>query len=186
MNAEADLSGAWASAPMSQTGPSVAELYRLLTFAEERGGVGGSLIMYQPGSGPGTLPFAVRKVLFMSDLRPGDVRGRHAHFQTQEVLVCLQGGCTVDMEDGLGRQASVRLERKQQALLLYPHVWRTLREFEEGTLLLVIADAEYDERDYIRDRASFEAHARRWTRLGGRPEQPRSGSPGEGPEAQDR
>ena len=131
------------------------ELYQVIELVEKHGNVGGSLLMFQPGATPEALPFAIRKVLFMSDIRTDDVRGRHAHFKTQEILVCLQGGCTVDVEDGRGRRATVRLTRKSQALLLHPYVWRTVRGFAEGTLLLAIADTEYDERDYIRDHARF-------------------------------
>jgi len=149
--------GAPATSPAATDG-----FYRLVEFGRKRGMAGGSLIMFQPGPGEGALPFPIRKVLFISDLRPEDVRGNHAHHQTQEVLVCLQGACTVALDDGRGRTAEVRLCRKDEALLLYPHVWRSVRAFAEGTLLLAIADQEYDEQDYIRDRAAFEAKARVW------------------------
>ncbi len=137
-------------------------LYALLPLVEKGNGAGGSLIMFQPGDGDGALPFPIRKVLYISGLRPGDVRGRHAHVATQELLVCLQGSCEVELDDGRGGRARVRLDRRDVGLLLYPHVWRTVSGFAEGTLLLAVADTEYDERDYIRDRAAFESLARTW------------------------
>jgi hypothetical protein len=150
------------------------ELYRILKFNRNCGNCGGSLVQFQPGPDEvNALPFPIAKVLYTSDVRPGDVRGRHAHYRTQEIAVCLEGACTFDLEDGRGRTASVRLttteardpEAKpvppesprdtQPALLLYPFVWRTLRDFEPGTRLLVIADTPYDEADYIRDYKRF-------------------------------
>ncbi len=81
--------------------------------------------------------------------------------------MCLRGSCTVDLDDGRGARDSVRLDREDVGLLLYPHLWRTVRDFAEGTLLLAVADTEYDEKDYIRERAAFEALARQWDGPGG-------------------
>ena len=135
------------------------------------------------------LPFEVGKVLVMSDIRTDDVRGNHAHYETEEILVALTGGCTVDVDDGKGSRESVwlsssedggrRTEDGQQssvvssqssdkpALLLYPHVWRTMRDFEPGTTLMVVANIKYDETDYIRDRSEFEQVSKDWKDLGG-------------------
>ena len=144
------------------------ELHRFIELVEKHGNCGGSLVMFQPGAAADALPFEIRKVLFMSDIGTGDVRGNHAHFETEEILVCLRGACTVDLDDGLGRRESVRLDRRDRALLLFPHVWRVVREFAPGTELLAVAGHAYDERDYIRERARFEELARGWAgRLGG-------------------
>ena len=142
-------------------------LYRLIPLAEKQGSVGGALIMFQPGTTPDGLPFEIRKVLYMTDIRAGDVRGGHAHHETEEVLVCLHGACTVDLDDGRGRKESVRLDRRDQALLLYPHLWRVVRDFAPGTELLAVAGRGYDEKDYIRDRTEFERMAPQWTSPGG-------------------
>jgi hypothetical protein len=143
-------------------------LYRLIDLVEKHGNVGGTLIMFQPGTTPDGLPFTIEKVLYMTDIRAGDVRGGHAHFATEELLVCLRGACTVELDDGCGRRESVRIDRRDRALLLYPHVWRVLRDFAPDTELLAVAGRAYDERDYIRDRARFEELAPGWQgRLGG-------------------
>ncbi len=174
------------------------KLYKLLRFCERQGSVGGRLVQFQPGLETiNALPFQIGKVLVMSDIRTDDVRGNHAHYETEEILVALTGGCTVDLDDGKGRKESVHLSscgssgvaecgskgvevflddaRTQQppypdtkaALLLYPHIWRVMRDFEPGTTLMVIANIKYDEADYIRDRAGFERIAKGWNGLGG-------------------
>ncbi len=149
------------------------ELYRLIPFVEKHGNVGGTLIMFQPGDRPDGLPFAIRKVLYMTDIRPGDVRGGHAHHATEEVLVCLRGACTVELDDGLGHSASVRLDRRDVGLYLPPRVWRVVRDFAPGTDLLALANLEYDECDYIRDRVAFDRLAMQGF---SRPSSPRCGS----------
>lgn len=143
-------------------------LHRMVNLSEKRGTVGGALIMFQPGTTSEALPFEIKKVLYMTDIRAGDVRGGHAHFETEEVLVCLHGACTVDLDDGCGRRESVRLSGRDRAILLHPRLWRVVRDFAPGTDLLAVAGHAYDERDYIRDRARFEALAADWKgELGG-------------------
>jgi hypothetical protein len=178
----------------------------MIPFNIRHGNCGGSLVQFQQGdAGTNALPFSIGKVLVMSDIRTDDVRGMHAHYETEEILVALTGGCTVDLDDGCGRTASVRLSSSevrdqkskisepafqsaignhkseicrptadlrhptsvQQALLLFPHVWRVMRDFEPGTTLMVVANIKYDEADYIRDRAEFERISKGWNDLGG-------------------
>ena len=217
-------------------------LYKLIRFHVKHGNCGGSLVQFQRGdTAENALPFPIGKVLVMSDIRPDDIRGLHAHHATEEILVALQGGCTVEMDDGRGNRETVRLGTEegrgqrsevggqflhhevheghesstteitegtevgsgvgripehsrnrnlnpdrnlpasgsasesgskinhdtQPALLLYPHVWRTMRDFAPGTILLVVADRPYDEADYIRNYEDFKACAAKWTDLGG-------------------
>ncbi|MCF7838161.1 MAG: FdtA/QdtA family cupin domain-containing protein [Candidatus Marinimicrobia bacterium] len=143
-------------------------MYRLIPFDVRHGNCGGSLVQFQPGSeNKNTLPFAIGKVLVMSGIRPEDVRGNHAHFHTEEIVVVLQGGCSFDLDDGRGRHETVRLEAglaedQCPALLLYPHIWRVFHHFQPNTILLVIASIPYDEADYIRDRNAFEQLADSW------------------------
>jgi hypothetical protein len=160
---------------------SAGKLYRMINFPVRHGNCGGSLVQFQHGdSEVNALPFEIGKVLVMSDIRTDDVRGNHAHYQTEEILVALTGGCVVEMDDGRGRRESVRIGsgnavlgtgsqqpatsncEEIKALLLFPHVWRVMRDFQPGTTLMVVANIKYDEADYIRDRAEFEQIARDW------------------------
>ena len=152
----------------------MAEIYRFIDFIVRHGNCGGSLIQFQQGlESVNALPFHIGKVLVMYDIRLDDYRGGHAHHETEEILIVLQGGCIVVMDDGKDRRSKVILhaESKEQdirsSLLLYPHVWRELKEFKPNTILLVVANMKYDETDYIRDRATFEELAKDWRGLGG-------------------
>jgi|GEM_PF-2007378 len=183
----------------------MSSLYKIIPFNIRHGNCGGSLVQFQQGDAEvNELPFLIGKVLVMSDIRVDDVRGMHAHYETEEILVVLTGGCTVDIDDGKGLHESVRLTSHSalstqhseirgltsdvrpptatapnshqpatsnceeiKALLLFPHVWRTMRDFEPGTTLMVVANIKYDEADYIRDRAEFEQVAKEWSNLGG-------------------
>lgn len=170
----------------------MSKLYRIINFKRNCGSCGGSLVQFQQGDElENALPFSIGKVLMMYDIEEDDVRGNHAHYETEEILVVLRGSCTVVMDDGRGTQESVRLEvggygsqgvggsaepphtpiptdpDARPALLLHPHVWRVMKDFSEGTQLLVVANMKYDEADYIRDRTEFERAAQVWGDLGG-------------------
>ncbi len=135
--------------------------YRLIDFPASDTG-NGSLAMFQSGpAGPeipaslrGLLPFDIKKVLVVSGMKPGDVRGKHAHLETQEIIIPIQGGCDFEIDDGT-KVHSVSLHGMKQGLLLPPRVWRTFKNFEEGTIILIIADQYYDEKDYIRKYEDF-------------------------------
>ena len=185
------------------------KLYKIINFKLNRGSCGGSLMQFQQGDElENALPFSIGKVLVSSDMNPDDVRGNHAHHETEEIVVALSGGCTFELDDGRGRKETVSLSSAavrdqtseiseptsdlrsptsdvksadgkltsdlrpptsdiKEALLLYPHVWRTFYDFEPGTVLLIVANITYDEVDYIRDRKAFESIAKTWSGLGG-------------------
>ena len=175
---------------MNDNGHKRDSLYRVLTFPRRRSRGGASLVQFQPGEGPdNALPFRIGKVLWTSGMNGEEQRGGHAHYETEEILVCLRGACTVVLDDGKGAEDKVRLVEDLSpapsnparsdmrvvgndsdsinALLLFPHVWRTLVGFAPDSQFLIVANMEYDEADYIRDRANFENFANAWCDLGG-------------------
>lgn len=149
------------------------KLYKILAFNEREGKVGGALVQFQPGSEDvNALPFPIGKVLLMYDIKSGDIRGKHAHYQTEEIFTVLQGGCTVVLDDGKGCVEEIYLSAEpldgmKPALLLYPHVWRTVKDFRPDTRLLAVANRPHDEKDYIRDYDAFVKQAVIWSDLGG-------------------
>lgn len=152
--------------PVTRNGNPATGLCRWLDFDRKHGNCGGSLIQFQAGAGPSNaVPFPIAKVLYMTDIGTSDRRGNHAHYRTREIVVCLEGACTIDLQDGKGRSESVRLDRPDRVVELPPHVWRVLRDFAPGTKLLALADTPYDEADYIRDYDRFLSEARRWEGL---------------------
>jgi dTDP-4-dehydrorhamnose 3,5-epimerase-like enzyme len=131
--------------------------YKIITFplADTKNGI---LTMFQinlPGAeATGIVPFQIKKVLSITGMKSEDARGGHTHHKTQQILICTNGRCIVDLDDGKNK-ASVVLDKPNKGLLLFPYVWHVMRDFKENTSLLVIADTEYDEKDYIRKYEDF-------------------------------
>ena len=101
------------------------------------------------------LPFEVKRMYFIYDTTPGTVRGRHAHRQLKQVLVCVSGACTIECEMPDGAKAEYRLDWPDKGLLIEGLVWRNMRDFSKDAVLLVLASEHYDESDYIRDYGEF-------------------------------
>ncbi|MFL6727012.1 MAG: sugar 3,4-ketoisomerase [Sphingomicrobium sp.] len=120
-----------------------------------RGDSRGSLVALERSAG---VPFDIARVYYIFDTRQDVYRGCHAHHQLNQLAVAVHGGCTVILDDGKTRE-SVRLASPDQGLLIGPMVWREIHDFTPDCVLLVLADAPYDEADYIRDLDEFRRRA---------------------------
>ena len=100
------------------------------------------------------LPFEFKRVYYLYDVPSGAKRGGHAHKTLQQVLIALSGSFDVVLKDG-SEENRVTLNRPDQGLLLPNGIWRELENFSSGCVCLVLASAEFDEAEYIRDFQDF-------------------------------
>lgn len=100
------------------------------------------------------VPFDIRRVYYMRDLKPDEPRGFHAHKALEQVAVCVAGSCTFILDDGETRE-EVRCDDPARGLYVGPMIWHEMQDFSPDCILLMFASAEYDESDYIRDRSEF-------------------------------
>ncbi len=96
------------------------------------------------------LPFAIRRVYFLYGVHAGASRGGHAHRKLERILIATSGYfvATVDGE-------RIPLYNPWEGLYVGPMHWLELDQFSGGAVCLVLASAEYDENDYIRDYDEF-------------------------------
>jgi len=102
------------------------------------------------------IPFRIERAYYIFGTQPGVRRGRHAHRVLQQVMICLAGECRVRLDDGRNAE-DVRLSRNDRGLLIDPMVWHEMYDFSADCILLVLADAWYDEAEYIRSYSAFKA-----------------------------
>jgi dTDP-4-dehydrorhamnose 3,5-epimerase-like enzyme len=116
----------------------------------------GSLIAFQNLSTHerDALPIDIKRILVIKDAKNDDVRGGHTHHKTRQILFAINGTCTVTLDNGK-EKATVSLETFSRGVLLEPYVWHTMENFEPHTILLVLANTEYNEEDYIRSYDEF-------------------------------
>ena len=102
------------------------------------------------------IPFAVRRV-FWTCRTPTDVtRGRHAHYQTETVLVAATGKIVVTTELPDGEFEEFALDSPGRGLYLPPLCWRTMR-YTDSAVQVAFESHDYSEEDYIRSLDDFRA-----------------------------
>ena len=104
-------------------------------------------------------PFAIARVYYVYATTHGVTRGLHAHRALNQLSVAVAGSCTMLLDDGEQR-VTVRLDDPATGLTLPPMVWHEMSDFSSDCVLMVLADAAYDEADYIRDYDEFIAMAK--------------------------
>jgi hypothetical protein len=105
------------------------------------------------------IPFEVRRVYYLYDVPGGESRAGHAHLKLEQLIVAASGSLDVTIDDG-SEHRRFSLNRSYFGLYLPPMLWREINNFSSGSVCLVLASAYYDEADYIRDYADFQALAR--------------------------
>lgn len=114
----------------------------------------GSLIALEANK---DIPFEIKRVYYIFDTKEGVVRGHHAHKTLEQVLICVSGSCTIVLDDGKER-TEVLLDKPNIGLYVGPNMWRAMKDFTPGAVLLVLASDFYKEADYIRDYSEFLAY----------------------------
>lgn len=95
----------------------------------------------------------IRRVFVVSGYA-GAVRGKHAHRDLTQILVCVSGMCRVVCDDGQSKR-EVLLDRPDVALRIPNHIWAEQYYLHENTVVMVLCDFPYDENDYIRNYDDF-------------------------------
>lgn len=100
------------------------------------------------------IPFQSKRVYYLYDVPSGAKRGGHAHKDLQQFVIALSGSFDIILDDGKIRER-VTLNRPDEGLLIENGTWREMENFSSGGICLVLASAEFDEEDYIRDYEEF-------------------------------
>ena len=96
------------------------------------------------------IPFDIRRVYYITDVKEGVERGRHSHKKLHQVLICLNGEVKVRVFNGTQHE-TICLNRPNEGLYIGPMVWREMYDFSDQAVLMVLASQIYDEEDYTRD-----------------------------------
>lgn len=110
----------------------------------------GKLIVFEKNN---NLSFDLKRTYFIFSKSNID-RGFHAHFNTNQLLVCLKGSVTLFLDDG-SNKSSFRLNSSDEAIFIPKMVWHYMADASDDCIMTVMADQLYEESDYIRDYNNF-------------------------------
>ncbi len=106
------------------------------------------------GEFPIDIPFEPKRYFLVFKVPSKETRGEHAHRRCHQFLICVQGSCSVVVDDG-SRRAEVVLDAPDKGIYLPPLIWGTQYNYSTDAVLLVFTSDYYDADDYIRNYSDF-------------------------------
>ena len=100
------------------------------------------------------IPFEIKRIFYIYDTVPDQERGKHAHKETEQIVIAIDGSCQFTLDDGIKRE-TVYLNRPDIGLYIGKKIWNEMSNFSHGCKLMVLASSYYDENEYIRDYNEF-------------------------------
>lgn len=95
------------------------------------------------------LPFPVKRV-YWTYFTPEDIRrGRHAHYELEQILIAIGGKIIVTTEMQNGEKSEFILDKPNMGLFLPKMCWHEM-QYSHNAVQVCIASGEYEESDYIR------------------------------------
>lgn len=104
------------------------------------------------------LSFDISRVYFVHGVDHDTIRGDHGHYRTNQVFIAVEGKIVVECYDGHVKR-KFALSTSENGLFVPAGIWTT-NHHSKGSVMCVLADRPYNERDYIEDRSIF----KRWKR----------------------
>lgn len=100
------------------------------------------------------LPFHIKRIYWMKDIPPNQIRGNHAHYKNRQVIIIVEGSCKICIDD-TEKKKELSLNKDKFGVIIEPNYWHSIYEFSKDCIILVLASEEYEESDYIRDYNKF-------------------------------
>ena len=126
------------------------EKCKLIEFPQ-KGDDRGHLVIVE---GNRDIPFEIKRVFYIYGSDKDVIRGKHANYNTEFVLINVAGTSKVKVDDGT-EQKIFSLDRPHTGIFLPRMVWKDMYDFSEDSVLLVLASEHYDETEYIRSYSEY-------------------------------
>jgi dTDP-4-dehydrorhamnose 3,5-epimerase-like enzyme len=100
------------------------------------------------------IPFNIKRVYYIYGTRTNTTRGKHAHTNLKQIVICVSGKCKFLLDDGKKKKI-VKLNNPDKGLYIGKNIWREMYDFSHDCVLVVLANKYYNENEYIRDYKEF-------------------------------
>jgi len=105
-------------------------------------------------------PFQPQRAFWIEGLKKDSVRGNHAHRELKQLVICMEGHLLADIltPNDVEHTTFAMDSVNNRYLYVPPMNWLGICYCEIETKILVLADAPYDELDYIRSFDEFKSY----------------------------
>jgi len=88
---------------------------------------------------PSHIPFEIKRTFWTYDVLGGEIRGGHAYFEQEEVIIALSGSFDVILTNSDGTKEKYSLNRSYFRLYLPPKTWTHFENFSTNSLFLYVS-----------------------------------------------
>ena len=81
-------------------------------------------------------------------------RGYHAHKKCRQLLFCPHGSIKIELFDGY-KYKTITLNKSKNAILIPTYIWASQKFLSNNSVLIVLCDKIFSEKEYIRDINNF-------------------------------
>lgn len=99
------------------------------------------------------IQFTPKRIFIVNNVPIGFIRGCHAHYDTIQYILCLNGSIDVILHNG--KTEEIYHLYKNQSILVPKLIWDSQKFLEENSEILVLCSTEYNISDYIFDFNEF-------------------------------
>lgn len=99
------------------------------------------------------LPFTPKRIFTVNDVPKDGIRGEHAHYETQQILICAKGEIMVYLDYGYKYEEI--LLKKGEYTFVEKMVWDSQKFLTGSDFMVVLASTNYNINDYIMDKEDF-------------------------------
>lgn len=96
-----------------------------------------------------TLQFKPKRTFFVYNVPDKDIRGKHAHYKTKQIITCLSGKITVIIKDGISEIQHVLVTG--DSIYIPNLIWDEQIYHSKDTVLFSLCSTHYNTSDYITD-----------------------------------
>jgi hypothetical protein len=122
------------------------DMILLNSFSDERGGL---LIPLEFNK----IKFIPKRIFTIIDVPKNNIRGEHAHYNIEQLLICIKGKIEVYLDDG--KNVKVSILQQGDCIYIDKYIWGQQKFLTGNDVLLVLASHEYNKEDYITDKKEF-------------------------------
>ena len=106
-----------------------------------------------PVTGKKEVPFDINRIFYVWGVPDKEVRGKHAHYECDQIIICLSGKLKVLLDDGKERKIQT-LSGPGQGLLVPAGIW-AVETYYDNAVMLVLCSHDYNAEDYIHSYKEF-------------------------------
>ena len=99
------------------------------------------------------IKFPIKRI-FTILAKKNSERGFHAHKKCRQILFCPTGNIRVSLFNG-SQKKNIILNKSKSALLIPTYTWASQKFLSDNSVLVVLCDKLYSEKEYIRNINTF-------------------------------